>query len=173
MRTRSFDFSVASSASLACTHEPWLRIFAISKRYLFRPHSRKVSIKIASCVLGVQAATTTRLRFCSLMISFIWSWESWEQVKRFCVTYVTYGKVFAYSSTAATSTTLEILIPQWQTNTPIRGSASFTSISSGRSTVRVRVFRADARHAPAAQAAAEASVTELGISFASWKAPQT
>ncbi len=52
-----------------CTQESWLRMLAISKRYLFKPASIKVSRNRGSWVMGVQAATTTRLRLCSSMIS--------------------------------------------------------------------------------------------------------
>ena len=86
MRTRSLALSVALSCSFMCTQEYWLRILAISKRYLFRPASIRVSRNRGSWVMGVQAATTTRLRLCSSMTFDILTWVSWEQVKRFSST---------------------------------------------------------------------------------------
>ena len=106
------------------------------------------------------------------MISFILSCASWEQVKRFWVAKVTLGKLLAYSSTSPTFTTLEMFIPQLQTKTPIRVCCPATSISSGFSTLRVRELRASAKQEPAAQAAALASITELGMSLGSWNTPQ-
>ena len=82
MRTRSLALSVALSCSFMCTQESWLRMLAISNRYLFRPASIKVSRNRGSWVMGVQAATTTRLRLCSSMIRVMLTWVSWEQVNR-------------------------------------------------------------------------------------------
>src|SRR3990170_2289571 len=38
--------------------------------------------------------------------------------------YATFGRVFAYLTTFGTFTTPPMLMPQWQTKTPIRGSSS-------------------------------------------------
>ena len=65
-----------------------------------------------------------------------------------------------------------MFIPQLQTKTPIRGSSVVTSISSGSSTDFVSVLRAPARFLPDRQAAALASMTELGISLGPWNTPQ-
>ncbi len=43
MRTRSLAFLVASSGLFLWTQESWLRMFAISKRYLFKPALVSVS----------------------------------------------------------------------------------------------------------------------------------
>jgi hypothetical protein len=53
---------------------------AISKKYLLIPAWRRVDMNSGSWVLGEQAAATSRLRRCSLMISRIDSCESCEQV---------------------------------------------------------------------------------------------
>ena len=80
--TRSWHFAVACSGSSWWTQVHWLRILAISKRYLLRPAVRSISWKMGWWVEGLQAATTTRFRLCSLIISTIWAWASWEQLKR-------------------------------------------------------------------------------------------
>ena len=75
-RTRSLAFLVANSGLLACTHESWLRILAISNRYLFNPQASSVSINMGAWVLGLQEATTTRFSFSSPITSLIFSWVS-------------------------------------------------------------------------------------------------
>jgi hypothetical protein len=80
MRMRSFAFFVAASASCMWIHEHWSRMLAISNRYGLSPASLIVFWNSGSCVLGVQLATTTRLRLCSLIISLIFSCVSCEQV---------------------------------------------------------------------------------------------
>ena len=166
MRTRSLAFCVASSGLLRCTQESWLRMLAISNRYLFRPALISVSWKSGSWVLGVQAATTTRLRFFCLTIWLIVSWVSWEQEYRLSLANSTYGRLLAYSATDGTSTTPAMLIPQRQTNTPIRGRSLVTFVSGTTSLTLVRVLRAEARISPAAAAAAALeSTTDWGMSF--------
>ncbi len=120
---------------------------------------------MGSWVLGVQEATTTRLIPCSSIRSLICSWASWEQVNRVSPANTTFLSPAAYSVILGTSTTPEMLIPQLQTNTPTRGSCPVKSSSGGRSTVLVSVQRAGARLAAAAQAEAEAWVTEPGMSL--------
>ncbi len=58
-------------------------MLAISKRYWFRPQASQGFHEQRLVGLGLQEATTTRLSLCSLIISLIFSWVSWEQVKRF------------------------------------------------------------------------------------------
>ena len=172
MRTRSLALLVASSGCPACTQEFWLRMLAISNRYLFRPTEFMVSMKMGSWVLGLQEATTTRFRLCSAMRAFICSCTSWEQTNRPSSACATPGRLLAYSVTAGTSTTPAMFMPQSQTKTPTRGCSALTSRWSGRVTLRVTLSRAGAREAPAAPAAALASVTELGMSLGPWKMPQ-
>ena len=80
MRTRSLALAVARSGLLRWTQESWLRMLTNSKRYLLSPAAMRVSWKSGSWVLGVQAATTTRLSFFSRITSTMVSWVSWEQV---------------------------------------------------------------------------------------------
>ena len=142
MRTRSFDLSVASSASWAWTQEPWLRIFAISNKYGFNPASRMLSWKSGWWVSGVQLATTTRLRLCSMMVSVMCLILSWEQEYKFDSVWATRGSSDAYSVTSSTSRYPPILEPQWQTKTPILVRSQLISFSSGYSLVIVWVNRA-------------------------------
>src|SRR4030042_1636922 len=132
-----------------------------------------VSWKVGSWVRGVQEATTTRFRLCSLMRSLIIPWASWEQAKRLFSTCSTKGRVLAYSRTASTSTTLAILMPQWQTKTPTRGTSWETSRSAKTGFFLARESRAADGSSLAAEAAAEASITDWGMSLGPWKAPQT
>jgi hypothetical protein len=71
MDMRSSAFSVAASGSLLCTQDPWSRMLAIENRDWFRPLSRRVSWKIASCVRGEHEATTNRLSLCFLIMSLM------------------------------------------------------------------------------------------------------
>ena len=101
-----------------------------------------VSRNSGSWVLGVQAATTTRLSCCSLMILVRFTWVSWEQVKRLSSTCTTLGRVRAYSRSSGTLMMPPMLMPQLQTKTPMRGGSSGrTSTSGGASRVLVRVQR--------------------------------
>src|ERR1019366_10541784 len=95
------------------------------------PASRRVFRNRGSWVRGVQEATTTRFRWCSLILSLIASWVSLEHVERLFSTYTTLGSVLEYSTTEGTLTTPAMLVPQWQTKTPTRGSSPFTSLSGG------------------------------------------
>src|SRR5210317_2608428 len=132
-----------------------------------------VSWKRGSWVRGEQAATTTRLRLFSSMASRIFSWVSWEQVNRLSEIYTTLGSDLAYSATAGTSATPPIFMPQLQTKTPTRGSSPATERSAGSSFTVVMVLRASTRGVAAAAAAALASITEMGMSLQSRKAPHT
>jgi hypothetical protein len=127
--------------------------------------SRSVSLNNGSWVLGVQEATTTRLRSCSFIYSFIFSWVSWEQVNRFVSATTTLGRVSAYALTFGTSTTPPMLMPQWQTNTPMRGASPTISFSTGYSFFLTRLFLTGARRPMAVLAAALASITVPGISL--------
>ena len=65
-----------------------------------------------------------------------------------------------------------MLIPQWQTKTPIRGDSPRMSTSCTNSLETVSVPRAGARITPAAAAAPLASTTDWGMSWGPRKAPQ-
>src|SRR5665647_2870045 len=67
MRTRSLALAVAASHSCMWTQEHWSRMLANSNRYLLSPASSHAARNKGSCVRGVQDATTTLLRSCSLM----------------------------------------------------------------------------------------------------------
>ncbi len=149
-----------------------MRMLAISKRYLFSPPLSRVSWKRSSWVRGEQAATTTRFKFLSRMISAIRIWVSWEQVKRFSSTWTTEESPRAYSTTSPTRITPPMLLPQLQTNTPIRGCWPRTSVSVGRGVCRARECLTGASLRVAAQAEAEASTTDWGMSLGPAKAPQ-
>ena len=157
-----------------CTQESWLRILAISNRYLFKPASINVSRNRGSWVMGVQAATTTRLRLCSSMIRVMLTWVSWEQVNRLSSTYATLGSVLEYSDSAGTSTMPPMLMPQLQTNTPMRGASSaLMSLGVGACRVLVSVQRTSPKEALTAPAAADACMTDSGMSLGPCMAPQT
>ena len=58
--------------------------------------------------------------------------EGWvELLRRTLDAFFVAGKSFTYSTTLGTSTMPPMLMPQWQTNTPTRGSSSLTSRSGG------------------------------------------
>ena len=69
--------------------------------------------------------------------------------------------------------TLAILMPQLQTNTPIRGASWDRSRSANTGFFLARENRAAESNSLAAEAAAEASITDWGMSLGPWKAPQT
>ena len=100
-------------------------------RYLFRPPFLQASLKRGSWVLGVHEATTTLLRSCSWIAAEMASRQSWAHAYWDSSARTTWGRVFAYSVTAGTSTTDPMLIPQWQTQTPTLGSLPSTSFSAG------------------------------------------
>ena len=80
----------------------------------------------------------------------------------------------AYSTTSGTLTTPPMLIPQWQTKTPMRGASSATSRSGGYDRLAAfRLPRASASSAEARAAAQLASITVSGMSFGSANAPAT
>ena len=89
-------------------------------------------------------------------------WVSVEQVNRFWSATVTPGRVATYSVRAGTLMTPPMLMPQLQTKTPTRGSWPSTSRSGGSSLTFSSVPRAEASSSPAAAAAAEASITDVG-----------
>ena len=68
----------------------------------------------------------------------------------------------AYSATLSTSMTPAMLLPQWQTKTPTRGSSPATSFSAGYSLSTVSVWRESARPVITWAAAAEAWATAVG-----------
>ena len=65
-----------------------------------------------------------------------------------------------------------MFLPQWQTNTPTRGSWPVTSFSGGYSRRVVSVCLAPESRSIALQAAADASTTVSGMSFGPTKGPQ-
>ncbi len=171
--TISLALAVAASLSFMCTQEQCSRMLPISNRKGFRPAEAQVARNRGSCVRGVQDATTTRFSLCSRIISLILSWVSDEQEYRFSSAYTTFGAFLMYSTTDGTSTVEPMLIPQWQTNTPIRGSCPLTSISATGSSDLTRVPRASASRVPAPEAAALACMTAVGMSIGPWKVPHT
>jgi len=86
---------------------------------------------VGSCILGLQAATTTRFKWCSFMAFLISSCPGSAHVYRFSFTKTTSGIVLAYSTTCLTSTTLAMFWPQWQTKTPIRAGSACLAVSAG------------------------------------------
>jgi hypothetical protein len=96
-----------------------------------------------------------------------------EQVNIVWVKNSTPGWLAMASTTRSTSTTEAMFIPQWQTNTPIRGSSSVTSCSLGYFFLVISECRADAKSSIDIEAAALACVTVSGMSLGSWKAPPT
>ena len=69
-RTMCLAFSVASTGS-SVTHESCSRMLAIWKRNWLRPPSATALRKVGSCMVGEQAATTTRLMPNCLMSSWM------------------------------------------------------------------------------------------------------
>src|SRR5512136_2475988 len=99
IRMRSLAFFVAFSFSFMCTHEQCSRMLTNVNRYLLRPADSQVAWNIGACVLGVQLATTTRLRLCFLIPSLIELRPSSAQVYRLSMAYTTSGSVSAYFAT--------------------------------------------------------------------------
>ena len=128
---------------------------------------------MGSCVRGVQLATTTRLSSCSSIFSRMSVRLSLEHVYMVSVAYSTPGSCLAYSATFSTSITPAMLLPQWQTKTPTRGSSPTTSLSAGYSLSTVSVPRESARPVITWAAAAEAWATESGMSLGSPNGPTT
>ena len=116
-------------------------------------------------------ATTTRFSPSSFVVSVMWATVSWEHVYRLSSAWTTPGSDLAYSATLGTSRKPPMLDPQWQANTPMRGSSPLTSRSGGYSGIRVRVWRAGANKPAARDAAPLASMTDSGMSFGSRNGP--
>ena len=95
MRTRSMAFPVAAPGCWPCTQASWLRMLAISTRYSLMPADLSVLRNSGSCVRGVQAATTMRLRPRARICWTMRSWVSWAQVNRLRSTCTTCGRVAA------------------------------------------------------------------------------
>ncbi len=112
MRTRSTAFSVAFSFSCECTHEHCSRRLTMWRRYGFRPACLMQFLKVGSCSLGEQDATTTFSTPCSLMALMISSWPRSEQVYLFSFATTTPGSFSAASLTFPQSTTPAMLLPQ-------------------------------------------------------------
>src|ERR1039457_1136299 len=135
------------------------------------PASRQVFRNRASCVRGEQDATITRFRSWSRICCLIRSWVSFAQVYTLFSAYTTLSSVLTYSTTLGTSTTPAMLLPQWQTKTPIRGGCPLTSISGGYSLTVIREPLASLRSASTLAAAADACITVSGMSLGSVKGP--
>src|SRR5512146_2401440 len=71
MLIMSFAFAVASFGVLGWHHEENSRMFAISNKNGFNPASLTVFLKVGSCILGLQAATTTRFNLYSFIAFLI------------------------------------------------------------------------------------------------------
>ena len=69
---------------------------------------------------GEQAATTMRSSACAAMLSLICSWPGSEQVYLLFSVQTTSGSVAAKAATASVSTIEAMLLPHWQTKTPMR-----------------------------------------------------
>ena len=157
----SMALTVAASFSALCTHESWFRTFAISSRNGFSPARIRTFRKIPSCVLGEQAATTTRLIPFERIASSISRWVLPAQENIWFCAQTTSGSVLANCTTRGTSTTPAMLEPQWQTKTPTRGVSIPASGSTCGSSWKVRWER----WASASEAAAPASATLSGMSL--------
>ena len=83
------------------------------------------------------------------------------------------GSVPAYSATLSTPMTPAMLLPQWHTKTPTRGSSPTTFFSAGYSLSTVSVPRESARPVMTWAAAAEALATLSGMSLGSPNGPTT
>jgi len=83
------------------------------------------------------------------------------------------GNVFAYSMTPGTFTTPPMLMPQWHTKTPMRGSWPETSISGGYSLGVASFPLSLATVAPARAAAPLPCATVSGMSLGDATAPLT
>ncbi len=101
------------------------------------------------------------------------SWLSFEHVYRLFSAYTTFSRVLAYSTTLGTSTTPAMLLPQWQTKTPMRGGCPLTSVSGGYSLAAINEPRASFSNASTLAAAADACITVSGMSLGSVKGPPT
>ncbi len=75
--------------------------------------------KVTSCMCGEQADTTTRSSFFSMMAFWMAAWPGSAQVYMMFSAWTTSLRVSARLAMAATSTVPAMLLPQWQTKTPI------------------------------------------------------
>ena len=80
IRVKSLAFSVAASGSAMCTQESCSLKFANSNKNLFKPASSTHLRKVGSWRRGEHAATTTLLRLCSLISSWIINWPGSEHM---------------------------------------------------------------------------------------------
>ncbi len=81
----------------------------------------RVLRNVGSCMRGEQEATMTRLSFSLVMSSLTRFWPGSEHMYVYSRETATPGSFEAYSTTAGTSTTEPMLMPQWQIYTPIFG----------------------------------------------------
>jgi hypothetical protein len=112
-RTMCLAFSVASTGS-SVTHESCSRMLAIWKRNWLRPPSATALRKVGSCMVGEQAATTTRLMPSSLMSSWMSIWPGSEHMYLYSRAMATPGSAAANSTTSETLTLPAMLLPQSQ-----------------------------------------------------------
>ena len=106
-------FSVASSLS-SVTHEQCSRTLAIWSRNGLRPASAAALRNVGSCIVGEQAATTTRFTPSFWMSSLIRSWPGSSTCTCTRATTTTLGCSAAQAVTFSTSTLPAMLLPQWQ-----------------------------------------------------------
>ena len=106
-----FALAVAATGSTV-THEQCSRTFAICRRNGLRPASPAALRKVGSCIVGEQAATTTRLSPISWMSFLIRSCPGSEHMYLYSRATTTPGCVAAHSMTSATSTLPAMLVPQ-------------------------------------------------------------
>jgi len=111
-----------------------------------------------------------RLSRCSTIMLRMFDKLVSAQVNMVCVARTTPGSFSMFLTTRSTSTTEAMFRPQWQMKTPMRGSSSVTSCSSGYVFFTVRVWRAEANSSIAMEAAPLACITVSGMSFGSWNA---
>ena len=106
-------FSVASSLS-SVTQEQCSRTLAIWSRNGLRPASAAALRNVGSCMVGEQAATTTRFTPSFWMSSLIRSWPGSEHMYLYSRETTTLGCSAAHAVTFSTSTLPPMLLPQWQ-----------------------------------------------------------
>src|SRR5664280_1845907 len=137
-RTRSFALMVAS-ALLVCTHDTCSRMLTIWRKKALIPAFARAPRNVGSCISGEHDATTTRLRLRSRMSCRISSWPGSEHMYLYSRATAALGSLAAYSASACTSTVPAMLVPQWQTYTPILGGVSGLRASG----IRDLLFRQD------------------------------
>jgi hypothetical protein len=94
------------------TQEQCSRILAISQRKGFNPASAQARRKVGSCMRGEQAATTTPVRFFSLMAFLIICWPGSEHMYLYSTLWATPGILAAAAATFWTSTVALMFSPQ-------------------------------------------------------------